>query len=129
LAGAIAETNSRWRETVAKRARRTRRHGRAADEPALRHQWRKREKDRLYAVTLLDGAWPGPRRRKQSDALGHLLGQERDALLLLERLAAEPTLAGDPHAAERAQNALRKYSARLRKRADKLGGRLHADGA
>jgi hypothetical protein len=113
---------------IAKRARRTRRHGRGADQARLRHEWRKREKDRLYAASLLDGAWPGPRRRKKSDSLGRLLGMERDILLLMERLEAEPSLAGGPEAAGRARRALRKHGARLRKRADKLGDRLHAGG-
>jgi hypothetical protein len=114
---------------IAKRARRTRKRGRAAREAQLRHEWRKREKDRFYAVSLLEGAWPGQRRKKKSDALGHLLGMERDALLLAERLRAEPSLAGDAEAAERAQRAIRKYSTRLRKRADKVGDRLHEGGA
>jgi CHAD domain-containing protein len=108
---------------IAKRARRTR--GRKRDEAARRHDWRKREKERLYAATLLDDVWPGPRRRKTTKALGQLLGRERDALLLLTRIEAEPALAGDADAAERAERALRKYATKLRKRADKLGERLH----
>ena len=113
---------------IAKRARRTRRRGRRAAETSLRHEWRKREKDRLYAVMLMDGAWPRRRRRKQSEILGHLLGLERDSLLLIERLEAEPALAGDPSNAMCARGALRKYCRSLRKRADKLGRALHADG-
>jgi hypothetical protein len=109
-------------------ARRTRRRGRRAAETSLRHEWRKREKDRLYAVTLMEGAWPRRRRRKQSETLGHLLGLERDALLLIERLEAEPALAGDMSNATRARRALSKYCGSLRKRADRLGGQLHADG-
>lgn len=113
---------------IAKRARRTRRRGRRAAEASLRHEWRKREKDRLYAVMLMEGAWPRRRRRKQSEILGHLLGLERDALLLIERLDAEPSLAGDPSNSTRARRALSKYCGSLRKRADKLGGALQADG-
>jgi hypothetical protein len=113
---------------IAKRARRARRRGRGAEEPALRHEWRKREKDRLYAATLMAQAWPVERRRKQGQALGHLLGLERDALLLIERLEAEPALAGGVSEAARARRVLYKYSARLRRRADRLGARLHAGG-
>ena len=113
---------------IAKRARRTRRRGRRAAETSLRHEWRKREKDRLYAVTLMEGAWPRRRRRKQSETLGHLLGLERDALLLIERLETEPALAGDVSNATRARRALSKYCGSLRRRADRLGGQLHADG-
>jgi len=113
---------------IATRARRTRRRGCAAVDTTLRHNWRKREKDRLYAASLLDEAWPGPRRKKTSATLSHLLGMERDVLLLSQRLADEPALAGDEETAARVQRALRKYSRRLRKRADKLGDRLHAGG-
>jgi hypothetical protein len=114
---------------IAKRARHARRRGKKSDEPAPRHEWRKREKDRLYAATLLDSAWPGPRRRKQNDALGHLLGRERDAILLLERIEAQPALAGEEEAAQRARRVLKRYSKRLRRRADKLGKKLHEHGA
>lgn len=113
---------------IAKRARRAQRHSRGADEPSSRHDWRKREKDRLYAATLLDEAWPRERRRKLSGSLGRLLGLERDVLLLMDRLQAEPALAGDEEAAARAQRVLRKYRNRLRRRADKVGERLHAGG-
>ncbi|HYD72405.1 MAG TPA: hypothetical protein VEF55_04660, partial [Candidatus Binatia bacterium] len=99
-----------------------------AAEKSLRHEWRKREKDRFYAVTLMEGAWPRRRRRKQSETLGHLLGLERDALLLIERLEAEPSLAGHATNAMRARRALRKYCGTLRKRADKLGSQLHSAG-
>jgi hypothetical protein len=111
---------------IAKRARRLRRRGRGAQDATLRHEWRKREKDRFYAALLLEHAWPGRRRRKRIGALGHLLGLERDAVLLVERLDAEPTLAGDASNAARARRVLRKYGARLRKRADRLGQRLQA---
>lgn len=116
-------------KTVAKRARRARRDGRRAKDAPPRHEWRKREKDRYYAANLLHDAWPGPRRRKAGDTLGHLLGKERDALLLVERLAVEPALAGDEAGAERARRALDKYTKRLRKKADKVGDQVHAGGA
>lgn len=113
---------------IARRARRTRRHSRGVGELALRHEWRKREKDRACAAALLEHAWPGPKRLKRGDTLGHLLGLERDASLLIERLEAEPALAGGASDAARARRVLRKYCARLRGRADKIGRRLHADG-
>lgn len=114
---------------LVKRARRARRRGRGSEDAALRHEWRKREKDRFYAASLMDHAWPGRRRRTESGTLGHLLGLERDAVLLIHRLEAEPELAGDASSAVRARRALRKYCARLRRRADKLGKQLHAHGA
>jgi len=113
---------------IVKRARRARRRGQGAQTAKVRHEWRKREKDRLYAAVLLDKAWPAPRRRKQSETIGQLLGMERDALLLMERLEAAPALAGDSAAAAHAQRLLRKHNARVRRRADKIGERLHARG-
>jgi hypothetical protein len=110
---------------IAKRARRTRCLGRRAADTSRRHEWRKREEDRFHAVTLMEGAWPCRSRRKQSETLGRLLGLERDARLLIERLEAEPALAGDASNAMRARRALRKYCGTLRKRADRLGGQLH----
>ncbi len=113
---------------VARRARRARRNGRGALEASLRHEWRKREKDRFYAVDLLGKAWPEdrPRRRLRSAALGHVLGEERDVLLLMERIAAAPSLAGDEKAAKRALKTLRRRRLKLAKRGDDMGARLHA---
>ena len=113
---------------IAKRARRAHRGSYGAQDAALRHEWRKREKDRLYAADLMEGAWPAPRRRKRGQTLSHLLGLERDALLLIERLETEPMLAGSASAAVRARRVLRKYCARLQRRSDKLGERLHSGG-
>lgn len=114
---------------IAKRARRLRRRNRHAKRPRLRHRWRKREKDRLYAATLMEDTWPGRRRRKHGEALGHVLGLERDARLLMKRLLAQPALAGDEAQARRARRALRSYRERLHARADMLRVQLHAAGA
>ena len=54
------------------------------------------------------------------------LGRERDALLLIERIEAEPALAGAEKAARRALTALAARRAKLARAADKLGARLHA---
>lgn len=118
-------------ERIARRARRARRRGHASAISARRHEWRKREKDRLYAALLLNGAWPDERkrRRKQSERLGDALGAERDTLLLLERLAQEPAIAGGPSQARRARQALHRRARKLSRRADALGERLHAGGA
>lgn len=114
---------------LSKRARRARKHACGAEEAQHRHVWRKREQDRLFAATVLKRAWPTKRRRKSASALTHALGLERDAWLLLERIEREPALWPDAEMAKRAQRALRKYGARQRARADKLGARLNADGA
>lgn len=118
-------------ERVARRARRARRRGHGAAIAARRHKWRKREKDRLYAVTLLAEAWPAfrARRRRQSERLGDMLGRERDVLLLIDRVEAEPHTAGGEEAAHRALARLKGRSAKLARRADKLGAALHARGA
>lgn len=103
---------------VIRRARRARRRGCCAQQRGKRHAWRKREKDRLYAATLLGEAWPGRKRRHSSGALTELLGQERDAELLLERLCASPTNS------KRAIKALRRRRDALRAKADAMGARL-----
>ncbi|MGE0044177.1 MAG: CHAD domain-containing protein [Hyphomonadaceae bacterium] len=115
-------------------ARRLKRRADRAYEDAMdarsreaRHQWRKREKERLYCVLLLGDNWPKklPRKRRLGQALGETLGQEREVLMLIERLSGEPMLAGAPDDADRALAALMKAHAKLRKRADALGKRLH----
>lgn len=119
----------RGAERVIRRARTARRRGHGSDEAARRHEWRKREKDRFYAALLLDDAWPTARRRKAGEKLGDALGLERDALLLMERIEADPTLAGEGKAAKRATRVLRKRCVRYANRADDLGARLHNGGA
>lgn len=111
---------------VARRARKVWREARKG-EGELRHKWRKREKERLYAAALLSDAWPEgqPPRRKHNSALGDTLGDERDLLLVMERLAADHPVNGRP----RALRDLAKERRRLAKRADKLGRRVHARGA
>src|SRR5262245_24963904 len=115
---------------IVRRARRARRRGFAAKEPARRHEWRKREKDRFYAALLLDGAWPCARRRKLSDRLGETLGEEHDVMLLLDQLEDAPGIAGEGRKASgRAIKALQQRRRRLARRADHIGARLHAHGA
>lgn len=116
-------------ERVARRARCARRRGQGSTEPARRHDWRKREKERFYAVTLLEDAWPDDRaqRRKTSEKLGEVLGAERDALLLITHVEDASSVAGKP--AKRALAELKRRRARLGADADKLGARLHAGGA
>jgi hypothetical protein len=114
---------------IARRARKARKRGRGADEPARRHEWRKREKDRFYAALLLDDAWPAPRRRKVGEKLGDILGVERDALLLTERIEHDPNIAGGKKPAQRALRVLRRQCVKQADRADRLGGELHAGGA
>lgn len=127
---ASARQIRRGARRIVRRARRARRRGFAAKAASARHEWRKREKDRFYAALLLDGAWPCARRRKLGGRLGETLGEEHDMMLLLERLKAEPELAGHARkASARAMKALRRRRRRLARRADALGARLHAGGA
>lgn len=116
---------------IALRARRACARGRGAEAPLRRHEWRKREKDRFYAATLLGKAWPGAfrARRKRGERLGHVLGMERDILLLIQRLEADPSLAGSVRQAERALGVLKQRRDKLAPRADALGARMHRDGA
>ena len=105
--------------------------GHGARTAALRHEWRKREKDRFYAVELLGKAWPQdcPRRRKRGLDLGHALGQERDLLLLIERIDDDPHIAGGAKAAKRARRVLRRRCRKHAAQADRAGAALHRNGA
>lgn len=108
---------------VDKRARRARRMSVGAEDPSLRHKWRRREKTRLYAAIALGPAWPGRRRRKRGEAFGRLLGREHDATLLIQRLEQAPGLAGGVDESKRACRILAAFRARVRRRADKLARR------
>jgi CHAD domain-containing protein len=116
-------------ERIARRARRAWMRGDGASLAAKRHAWRKREKDRVHAVTLLDKAWPEDRarRRKLGELLGEALGRERDALLLIERVESGASVTGKT--AQRALRALYKRREQLARRADRLGAKLHRGGA
>jgi hypothetical protein len=113
---------------ITKRAQRARRRGFATADETPRHRWRKREQDRLYAAKLLGKSWGAPRRRKEAAALTYLLGTERDVLLLMQRLEANPSLAGGEAAIAQVRRVVRKHVKRLRKRADKLGERFSVEG-
>jgi CHAD domain-containing protein len=108
-----------------RRARRKYREAAASNDPAVRHTWRKREKDRLYAANLLEDEWPPdrPRRRAHSDALSETLGTERDAVLLIDRVRDDPPVAGAD--AEAVIAALEKRRDELAAEADRLAATLH----
>jgi hypothetical protein len=129
-ASALPERSSRdvrkGAKRIAKDARRAWRRAARSRDIDARHRWRRREKDRLYAATILGGDWPSKGRRGLNDALGDLLGRERDARLLLARLKSDPA----PHtpAAKSARRALRRAIRKLSRKADDLGARLHRGG-
>jgi len=133
LANVWPEASHRQIKDGAKRIKRRARKAwlAARDDEDLdaRHAWRKREKDRFFAATLLGKAWPYPRRRKSGEKLTAALGAERDARILALRLEREPALAGDERAAQRAVKALRRRGKRLADEARAAGARLHAGGA
>ncbi len=114
---------------IIRRARRARRRGWMSEQAANRHEWRRREKDRFYAASLLGDDWPRRRKLKLGARLGDILGKERDTLLLLQFLEHSPHLAGPPKAAARAYSAVAGRTRRLAARADAVGALLHADGA
>jgi len=114
---------------LVRRARKGCKDGRGETEILQRHEWRKREKDRLYAATLVGKGWPTSRRLKLGEELGDTLGAERDAGLLLLRLKADPSLVGSAKAAQRASKALRARRKRLAANANAIGARLHLGGA
>lgn len=114
----------RGAKRLERHARRARRRGVGAIDPVKRHDWRTREKDRLFAADILGDAWPGKRRRKTGAKLGDALGGERDALLLMERLVAEPELARDERDLRRALRTLNRRRAKLARRADTLAAKM-----
>lgn len=109
-------------------ARRARRRGLSSVDPVARHKWRIREKDRFFASDILGGAWPGKRRRKTAAKIGAALGIERDALLLMERLVAEPEIAGDERNLRRALKMLNRRRSKFARRADALAARMRSRG-
>ncbi|MCX7357116.1 MAG: CHAD domain-containing protein [Alphaproteobacteria bacterium] len=114
----------RGAKRLERRARRARRRGLASFDPVMRHRWRMREKDRFFAASMLGASWPGKARRKTAEKVGVALGGERDALLLMERLVAEPELAGAEKNLARALKTLNKRRSKLARRADRLAMRL-----
>lgn len=116
----------RGAKRLTRRARRARKRGVDSVDPARRHEWRKREKDRFFAASILEDAWPGKRHRKLAEKIGEALGGERDALLLMERLVAEPELAGDEKALRRALKTLNRRRAKLARRANALASHMPA---
>ena len=109
--------------------RRARRAWRKARNPTAsaerRHDLRQREKDRLYAATLLGDAWPVKRRLTRNRTLTELLGQEHDIRLLITRLTAPSTASGGPHDGEAALRVLRRRQAKLMRRSRRVSAQLH----
>jgi CHAD domain-containing protein len=94
-------------------------------EEERRHDWRKREKDRAYAIELLGAAWPRgvKRRRRRAKRLAAALGLERDVLLLRAFAKAMPAM--EHRTVKPAIRALTRLHRRLAARADRLGEALH----
>lgn len=109
---------------VARKARRARERAVGGRDVHLRHEWRKREKDRLYAAQILGKAWPGRRSVKSRERLCDLLGMERDTSRLIERLQASAVSAGCGDADARALKALTRQLRKLVRKADALAKRL-----
>lgn len=122
-----ARQTVRGANRIVRRARRMRRRAEGALDLDCRHEWRKREKDRLFAAMLLADAWPRRRRRKLGAKLGDVLGDERDAILLIEHMRATSVRTEDK-AAKHALKALERRRRLLAARADELGAQLHARG-
>ena len=115
---------ARGASAIIRRAKRARRAGLASADPALRHTWRRREKERLFAAEAMGPAWPRRRRRKRTARLAAALGKERDTHILIARLAGET--ANDAPAPHAALKRLRKLAKRARRRANALGRNLRA---
>jgi hypothetical protein len=112
----------RGAKRVARRAKRARAHAIGAATAEPRHEWRKREKERLYVAEILGDAWPRKRKRQATERLTSTLGRERDARLLSERLRT--SVANDDDGTKSALRALKRRRKRLARRADKIGDKL-----
>ncbi len=111
---------------VARRARRAWRKGRGRDAAVeKRHEWRHREKDRLYASSLLEDAWPRRHRCARSERLVNLLGCEHDLTLLSRKLEGCAELAGGEQGAVAAIAAIKTRRKTLIKRARAVAEQLH----
>jgi hypothetical protein len=106
-------------KSLALRARRAFKTGAGSRAVSLRHDWRKREKDRRYGAALLASAWLGPHRRKTAGKLTEALGRERDCGLLIERLRA------DDRTPAKALKCAKRHRRALARTADRLGAKLH----
>jgi len=108
------------------------------------HKWRKHVKDLRYALEALDvqdqsdatAKQPSKRRDKppskriaklarRADALGELLGEEHDLMVLAERAASYKPLKRHRRARKQLLRAISRRRARLRKRALREGKRLY----
>lgn len=110
-------------QRIARRARKAARAARGRREEALRHTWRKREKDRHYAMQILAaiGVKSPALRSRTTSALADLLGEERDVMLLRDWLdGREAHRALKPKKRARAQKALAKRLRALAQKVDRL---------
>jgi CHAD domain-containing protein len=129
-----------------------RRAGRRNAGPRALHKWRKHVKDLRYAAEVLDVREPAradsrpprwPRRNehvvkrrkrtariaRRADALGEVLGEEHDLMLLAELVRAHrPLKRRRKRTRRRLLRAISRRRARLRKRALREGERLYAPG-
>lgn len=115
---------------IVRRAHRAAERARGRRKPSLRHRWRKREKDRLYAALLVGPAWPDKtkRRRGRAQKLTRALGGERELLLLMDKIEREPNLAGGKRPRAAALRALSDTHRLRAKKADRLGKLVHRGG-
>jgi CHAD domain-containing protein len=110
-----------------------RRAGRRKAGPRTLHKWRKHVKDLRYALEILDvrdPPHPAASRRvaklaRRADALGELLGEEHDLLLLSERVRAHKPLKRRRRTRKLLLRAIARRRAKLRKRALREGRRLY----
>jgi len=120
LAGGLMRTYKRARKAMAA----------AYEAPSSErfHDWRKRVKYHRYHLELLTGLWPRQvgGRRKEVKALGGMLGDEHDLVVLEETLAAEAASMGEAAAGVLGGLATRRR-AELRAAMRPLGQRLFAE--
>ncbi len=109
---------------VARAARRVRKDAVEVRDADLRHDWRKREKDRLYAAEILGKVWPARHSRKSAERLCDLLGMERDTSRLMQRVQAGAVSTGSPDVDARALKALGRQLGKCMRKANAVAKRM-----
>jgi CHAD domain-containing protein len=93
------------------------------------HDWRKRVKYHDYHLRLLRNSWPAMMHctRDATDALGDLLGDDHDLVVLRALLTSDPEVYGSATEIHRTVELIERRSAALREAARPLGERVFAE--
>jgi CHAD domain-containing protein len=114
-------------EATFRRGRRALARVRKRPLPENFHEWRKRVKDHWYHVRLLQGAWDGtmPAYERRLKDLETWLGEDRNLVVLQEKVMAEPGFYGQEAEIASFVSLVGRYGKELRSDALALGARIY----